>query len=165
MSLQEKVEELLALYPQKKLKEAVSDLTSRYRSNLSHRSDIHRVAYLATRMPATYAVLKKVFSEIEIPPKILDCGAGPGTSIWALLGHSIRSLTLVEKDKKFVEIGKALFPHPPFSVTWKTESFLNLDLTAELILFSYYIILMRIPGLSSLIGILLSCRSSASVRL
>ncbi len=51
----------------------------------SHDTELHRIAYLATHLPATYAVLTKVLSEITLPKTILDCGAGPETSIWALL--------------------------------------------------------------------------------
>jgi len=137
MSLEEKIEELCASYPQNALKEAVLDLTRRYGSKGSHSTDVHRIAYLATRMPATLSVLEKVFSEIDVPPNVLDCGSGPGTSIWAFLDHKISSLTLIEKDEKFAALGKKIAPKAPFTVEWKTESFLNLKREADLILFSY----------------------------
>ncbi len=136
-NLEEKIASLCTPYKQKELLRASEDLSSRYQTKKSHNTDLHRIVYLATRMPATYAVLKKVFSEISVPKTILDCGAGPGTSIWALWDFSISSLTLLEKDFEFVKLGKKLFDVPPFEVNWKTQSFLTFKEKAELILFSY----------------------------
>lgn len=135
--LEEKVAALCSHYTQKELLKASEELTDRYHEKKSHDSDLHRLVYLLTRMPATYAVLKKVFSEVSIPKTILDCGAGPGTSLWALLGASISSLTLIEKDLEFVKLGKKLSPETPFNLTWKIQSFLTFKERAELILFSY----------------------------
>lgn len=137
LSLDEKIAELCAEYSPKELQKAASDLTDRYHQKKSHQTDLHRLAYLATRMPATYAVLSKVFAEIDFPETVLDCGAGPGTSIWALLDKPIKKLTLLEKDFEFVKLGKKLAPEAPFEVTWGAKSFLNFTDQAELILFSY----------------------------
>ena len=46
-------------------------------------------AYLATRVPATFAATRRVLSELAalrpgwVPTSILDLGAGPGTATWA----------------------------------------------------------------------------------
>ena len=46
-------------------------------------------AYAATRLPACYAVLVKVFEELRLrvpelqPRRMLDFGSGPGSAIWA----------------------------------------------------------------------------------
>lgn len=136
-ALEEKIGELCARYTPKELQKAASDLTSRYHQKKSHQSDLHRFAYLVTRMPATYAVLKKVFAEIDFPKTVLDCGAGPGTSIWALLDTPIQKLTLLEKDIEFVKLGKILTPEAPFEMAWFAKSFLRFTEKAELILFSY----------------------------
>lgn len=135
--LEQRITSLCASYKKKELLRAAADLSSRYNSNKGHKTDFHRVVYLATRMPATCAVLKKVFSEVSVPKTILDCGAGPGTSIWAFWDFPITSLTLLEKDLEFVKLGKKILESPPFEVTWKTESFLTFKEKAELILFSY----------------------------
>ena len=137
MTLEEAIETLCAQYSQKELLQASEELSERYRNKKTHDTDLHRIAYLATRMPATYAVLKKVFSEISLPKTIIDCGAGPGTSIWALQGRPITSLTLIEQDPAFVKLGKKLAPQAPFSTEWKTQSFLKLTDSADLLLFSY----------------------------
>lgn len=135
--LEERIASLCAPYKQKELLRAAEDLSSRYHNKKSHNTDLHRIVYLATRMPATCAVLKKVFSEVSVPKTILDCGAGPGTSIWALWDLPISSLTLLEKDLEFVKLGKKILEPPPFEVTWKTQSFLTFNERAELVLFSY----------------------------
>ncbi|QVL57735.1 MAG: hypothetical protein KFB93_01280 [Simkaniaceae bacterium] len=135
--LEERIEVLCSPYTHKELLKASEDLTFRYHDKKSHDTELHRVAYLATRMPATYAVLSKVLSEVPLPQTILDCGAGPGTSAWALLDASITSLTLIEKDLDFVKLGQKLAPTTPFNITWKTQSFLAFKERAELVLFSY----------------------------
>ena len=49
-------------------------------------------------------------------------GAGPGTSIWALLNKPIKKLTLLEKDFEFVKLGKELAPEVPFEITWFSKN-------------------------------------------
>ena len=137
MNLEEAIENLCSPYPQKELLQAAEDLSSRYHDKKSHDTELHRIAYLATRLPATYAVLSKVLSEISLPKTILDCGAGPGTSIWSLLDTPITTLTLIEQDPNFVKLGKKIAPATSFDTIWKTQSFLNIQDRAELILFSY----------------------------
>jgi ribosomal protein RSM22 (predicted rRNA methylase) len=117
---------------EKDLSRATQELTTCYQTFKSHQTELHRLAYLITRLPATYAALCRVFQEFEVPETVLDCGAGPGTSIWALPGHS---LTLIEKDPSFVKLGKKLSPNS--QATWKTQSFLEIEDRAEMILFSY----------------------------
>ncbi|MCB1110747.1 MAG: methyltransferase domain-containing protein, partial [Chlamydiia bacterium] len=137
MNLEEAIRDLCAPYSQKALSQAAQELSERYQKGKAHLTDLHRAAYIATRLPATYAVLKQVFSEISVPATILDCGAGPGTSIWALQEQPIEHLTLIEQDPAFIQIAQSLIPNPPFPTTWKNMSFLNLKETADLILFSY----------------------------
>ena len=137
LELEEKIAALCAPYTQKKLLKASEELSFCYYNKKSHDTELHRIAYLVTRLPATYAVLTKVFSEISLPQTILDCGAGPGTSLWAFLDSSIKSLILIEKDLDFVKLGKKMAPKTSFDVVWKTQSFLTFKERAELILFSY----------------------------
>ncbi len=130
--LEEAVSRLCEGVSEKDLARATEELTTRYQTLKSHQTDLHRLVYLCVRMPATYAALCRVFQEFEVPQTVLDCGAGPGTAIWALPGHQ---LTLIEKDPEFVKLGKKLSPDA--AVTWKTESFLEIKDRAEMILFSY----------------------------
>ncbi|MCB1115929.1 MAG: rRNA methyltransferase [Chlamydiia bacterium] len=135
--LEEKITSLCSSFSLKELQKGAADLTRKYHNKKSHQTDLHRLAYLATRMPATYAVLCAVFNAITPPKTVLDCGAGPGTSLWALLDTPVGDLTLLEKDPEFVKLGKKLSPETPFKVTWKEKSFLSFSEKAELILFSY----------------------------
>ncbi|MBI1788064.1 MAG: methyltransferase type 11 [Acidobacteria bacterium] len=72
-------------------------------------------------MPATYAVLHAVLSELRGLPirSLLDLGAGPGTAAWAVssLFADLERVTLVELDSRFTEIGNRL--HPPGPVDWR----------------------------------------------
>ena len=137
MNLEEAIDSICKSYPQKALMQAAIELSERYHHKQAHITELHRIAYLATRLPATCAVLRRVFSQVEMPTTILDCGAGPGTSIWALLDYPIDSLTLIEQDPEFMRLGKKIAPETSFSVTWKTGSILNLKDSADLLLFSY----------------------------
>lgn len=99
---------------------AREELTDRYRSKEKKRdfitTDAHRIAYIASRMPATFAVVKTVLQEIksrhpEFQPKtVLDLGAGPGTVMWAAceIFPSIERMTLFEKDSALASIGKRM---------------------------------------------------------
>lgn len=105
-----------------KLSVASKELSERYRSPERDRcpsfmsTDVHRLAYLAARMPATYAVVHRVLSELKqrIPhieiKSVLDIGAGPGTATWAAaeLFPGLTSASLVENDENWLNIGKGM---------------------------------------------------------
>ncbi|MCB1085111.1 MAG: hypothetical protein KDK60_03310 [Chlamydiia bacterium] len=135
--LEKNIEKLLKPFSQKELEAASKDLSSRYLEKMSHFTPLHRLIYLAARMPATLQVLRSVLSHISLPSKIIDCGAGPGTSLWALKDFPVSSVVLVEKDLEFVKLGKKLAPEVPFSVEWKPQNFLSLKDEGDLILYSY----------------------------
>lgn len=102
------------------ISQAREELTERYKASNSSSefitSDRQREAYIVSRMPATYAVVKRVMEEIaarapEIKPKtLLDLGAGPGTVAWAVaqIFSDMDKATLIEKDRDFISIGKTL---------------------------------------------------------
>jgi ribosomal protein RSM22 (predicted rRNA methylase) len=90
-------------------------LTERYRAGqTSARVDL--AAYLTTRMPATYAAVRKVLEEVArvypafAPVSMLDMGAGPGTASWAALAEwpELSSVTMIETDARFVELAGVL---------------------------------------------------------
>ena len=97
------------------LKRASERLSSAYRrentARFTTRAD--RIAYLAVRMPATYAAVCSVFAETAMrlpdwtPASILDVGAGPGTSLWAAVDtfSSLAHLTAFEQDSEMVQLG------------------------------------------------------------
>lgn len=73
-------------------------------------------AYLAARLPATYAVTRGVLEEIGRlrpawrPVSVLDLGAGPGTAMWAAAETfpSIDLFTLVEWSPAMINVGRRL---------------------------------------------------------
>jgi ribosomal protein RSM22 (predicted rRNA methylase) len=73
---------------------AASRISQRYRAEIAdgrfHISDdLAARAYLATRLPATYAAIRAAFAMVAkvrpdlAPATLLDVGAGPGTALWA----------------------------------------------------------------------------------
>ncbi len=121
-SLQRSIDQLLAGHSLSALTAATQQVSSRYRDRdrvakgpfLS--SEAHRLAYLATRLPATYAVVCAVFAELArriphwMPKSLLDVGTGPGTGMWAAVEafSTIEAVTLLEQDKDFLAIGQHL---------------------------------------------------------
>ncbi len=116
------LEQQLSKIPRSTLTSAAADLTSRYRSPDRNQlqtfmlTDQHRLSYLAARLPATFAVVKKVLEECQkqmpdfSPRSLADIGAGPGTATWAAANvfFSIDSTTLYEKDDGWLRLGKAM---------------------------------------------------------
>jgi ribosomal protein RSM22 (predicted rRNA methylase) len=121
--LQEKIDTLLEKISPSELKEAFEELSKNYRkdgvSPRLFRNEAIRLAYLASRLPATYAAAFKVLS---LSPSHLsswiDVGAGPATASWAgvELFSDVKSITLLEKNREIALLGKALAEdHPVLS--------------------------------------------------
>lgn len=120
MALPEQLQELIEAearkYPSEKLQGASDDLTKRYRErDVGNQAfmftDIHRTAYLVARMPATYAVVAKVLSNIPAAgTTLLDLGSGPGTVLWAAAEtlHGLKQITCVEQDSSLVALAKKM---------------------------------------------------------
>lgn len=120
--LTDALEKQFSKAPRSVLTAAAADLTNRYRSPVRDQlqtfitSDQHRLAYLAARMPATYAVVSRVLEECKArspafnPKTMCDIGAGPGTATWAALTvfPEIENATLYEKDSEWLKLGKTL---------------------------------------------------------
>jgi ribosomal protein RSM22 (predicted rRNA methylase) len=104
----------------RRLVQAAAQLTERYKaadfSAPAMVTDAQRAAYLAVRLPATYAVNRRVFCEIESrAPQaqistLLDLGAGPGTALFAAAESFSRleRATLIEADEQWLHLGKNL---------------------------------------------------------
>ena len=101
---------------------------SDHKQNLmSLASDNQRLAYIASRLPATYAANYQVLMEAikrcgsDSITSLLDIGAGPGTVLLAAMETplSLSSATLVERDSGFISLGKRLLEGiVPFDVDW-----------------------------------------------
>jgi len=108
---------------------AAQQLTSFYRE--SRTGDVprlsnaaQRAAYLAVRLPATYAAVVSAVEHMQecapnfAPASLLDLGAGPGTASCAALESfpSLAKLTLVERDQQFATTARTLLPDADVSV-------------------------------------------------
>ena len=105
-------------YPAGVLAKAADELSEAYRGGRTFRfgADEHRVAYALVRMPATYAVLVRVLSELRdrcpggAPRSVLDLGSGTGAAAWAAAEvlDPLDRVTLVEEDRRLIELGQRL---------------------------------------------------------
>lgn len=116
------LQKLLQGVPRQILAAAASDLSKRYRSPTREQflafmsSEAHRLAYMAVRMPATFAVVRRVLMENRnrmpqfFPASVGDIGAGPGTATWAAkeVFPMLSKATLHEKDSSWLNVGKQL---------------------------------------------------------
>ncbi|HLW52050.1 MAG TPA: small ribosomal subunit Rsm22 family protein [Candidatus Angelobacter sp.] len=112
----------LAGFERGSLVRASAELTRRYKNGQAHahapivRDPALRAAYLAARLPATFAAISRVLQEIRsLAPRadvrsLLDLGAGPGTALWAAATFfpSLEQATLIEGDAAWIEIGRRL---------------------------------------------------------
>lgn len=127
-SLQEKITALLKEHSSARLKEARKVVTSRYQTqqNRTFQTQDERLSYLATRLPATYAVaswvLEKITPYAAPLSSHLDLGTGPGTVFFAVQTHlpSIQHHTLLERDPALIELGQQLMP-PESKPTWRVQ--------------------------------------------
>ena len=73
-------------------------------------------AYLATRLPATWAATWTALSAAALarpdwrPRTLLDIGGGPGTAMWAaaLVWPGLEQVRVVERDARMVAVGRRL---------------------------------------------------------
>jgi ribosomal protein RSM22 (predicted rRNA methylase) len=113
---------------------AVAGLSQRYREEgregpvpiANHRDAL---AYLATRLPATFAAIRASFAAIAsarphfAPQTLLDIGAGPGTALWAAADcwPELADAMLVEASPIFRACGERLAAEAALPrITWRT---------------------------------------------
>lgn len=142
--IQEKIDQILEKTDISVLRKARNTLSESYRQKNSSESifsdEAKRLAYLATRFPATYAAVHFVIQHLlEQNPnfichKILDLGAGPATASLAALDllPNSNEFILIERSKEAISLGKQLFN--PTNQEWickdlkEVESFPRADL-------------------------------------
>ncbi|WP_139976882.1 small ribosomal subunit Rsm22 family protein [Ochrobactrum sp. CGA5] len=103
------------------LKRASEMLSRRYRAEtrdgrMHISDDLAAKAYLAARLPATYAAVRaSLDSAAEVcpdfaPQSLLDVGAGPGTALWAAkqCWPTLQSATMVEASPAIRAVGSDL---------------------------------------------------------
>jgi ribosomal protein RSM22 (predicted rRNA methylase) len=119
--LRQAVDRALEGVPLSELASSASALSLRYRGEIRdgrmHLSDERTaLAYLATRLPATYAATRAGLAMLAealpgfVPKTMLDAGAGPGTALWAAasLWPSLSDAVLLEASPAIRKWGEQL---------------------------------------------------------
>jgi ribosomal protein RSM22 (predicted rRNA methylase) len=119
--LRQAVDHALNGIPLSELATAAATLSQRYREerrdgtlHVGNNRDV--LAYLAVRLPATYAAVRASFAALAAarpdfaPGTVLDIGAGPGTVLWAAADcwPDLADALLVEASSVFRACGEAL---------------------------------------------------------
>jgi ribosomal protein RSM22 (predicted rRNA methylase) len=127
------IQQETAKVDRRKLVQVTAQLTAHYKaadfSTPPIATEAHRAAYLAVRLPATYAALRRVFAEINLRApqaeitSMLDLGAGPGTALFAATEEfpSLQQAMLVEGDAEWLAIGKRLAAPPQLPDALKVQ--------------------------------------------
>ncbi|MER9342898.1 methyltransferase type 11 [Mesorhizobium sp. M0601] len=140
--LRQGVDRLLEQVPLPMLKQAAKTLSDRYRAELRDgrlhmAEDMAVKAYLATRLPATYAAVRASLDAVGesrpdyAPKTLLDVGAGPGTVLWATINlwPDLEQAVLLEAGAAVRRVGEALAADAITARTaWRTG-----DITIDLV--------------------------------
>src|SRR6476660_6467229 len=117
----------------RKLAHATAQLTESYKAASFSApviaTEAQRAAYLAVRLPATYAAARRVFAELmQRAPQaeigsILDLGAGPATALFAAVEEfpQLQQATLLESDPAWIALGKRLAAESAFPVVREAQ--------------------------------------------
>lgn len=131
-SLESKIQSLIQGNSLKSWVKQTQSLTSNYRQKKDQTgtlsSEALRIAYLCSRLPATYAAISYVFKELQkhfdlsLIRSLLDCGAGPASVLLAAESFfSLQQAILLERDPGFIELGKLLSHPTAIEVTWMLQ--------------------------------------------
>lgn len=123
-ALRQGVDAALEGVPVADIRQTARVLSDRYRAEvrdgrLHMNADMAVKAYLATRLPATFAAVSASFKATGeamtefAPQSMLDVGAGPGTALWAAAGEwpSLSQATLLEASEPARSVGGKLGHH------------------------------------------------------
>jgi ribosomal protein RSM22 (predicted rRNA methylase) len=127
------------------LTRASAELSTRYRESRQRRAPVARsqadlLAYLAVRLPATYAAVSAALTAVQAqrpgwqPRSLLDLGAGPGTVLWSAASRwpSVEQAVAVERQPEMIVLGRWLAQAGPPAVrqaTWRQADLAVLDAT------------------------------------
>lgn len=114
------------------LKRASDVLSRRYRAETRdgrlHISDeLAAKAYLAARLPATYAAVRASLEGVAgtcpgfSPQSLLDIGSGPGTALWAAKDcwPDLASAIMIEASSSIRDVGSNLARHVGLETQWR----------------------------------------------
>jgi ribosomal protein RSM22 (predicted rRNA methylase) len=120
-ALRQAIDRALSGIGAKELAATAAALSRRYRGERSDGkphvvTEDDALAYLAARLPATYAAVRAAFAAIAearpdfSPASMLDIGAGPGTALWAATDcwPDINEAMLMEASPVLARVGREL---------------------------------------------------------
>lgn len=139
-ALRAAVDQMLSGEPLEKLAKASALLSDRYRREVRdgrfHIDDaLAAKAYLATRLPATFAAVRAALAMVEdvapdfAPESLIDLGCGPGTALWAATDTwpSLASAEMVEASGAIRSVGEKLAASSQVKSHWQAG-----DVTAKI---------------------------------
>lgn len=158
------------------LKQAATRLSQRYRAETldgrAHLSDeMAARAYLAARMPATFAAIASAFEALRdaapafAPKTLLDVGAGPGTALWAAADafSELQAATLLEASAPIRIAGERLargaFTFPVAYVSGDAAQSLRRAAPSDLVTLAYVLDELPAPARLALVDQLWSLTS------
>jgi ribosomal protein RSM22 (predicted rRNA methylase) len=137
-ALRQAIEQELTSCDGVKLRAASARLTECYHQSSASAAlsnDEQRAAYLAVRVPATFAAAAAALTWTRESYRgdvstVLDLGSGPGTALWAALQAfpALISATAIERDPKLIEIARRLGASGPHTAL-REATWLQGDLT------------------------------------
>ncbi|MGL3606693.1 small ribosomal subunit Rsm22 family protein [Rhizobium sp. G187] len=132
-ALRAAVDQELSGAPLETLAKASALLSDRYRREVRdgrfHIDDaLAAKAYLATRMPATYAAVRAALAMVEEicpdfqPESQIDLGSGPGTALWAAADafDSLKTAEMIEASGAIRSVGEKLSKASPVKSRWQS---------------------------------------------
>lgn len=139
------IEKELSSLKSEDLQKACADLSERYTKGQFIESQLHRKAYIAARLPATYGVISQILNRIEPYLKdiksFMDLGGGVGSALWAASETipTLQKTTLFERDVELIRLGQNLTQKnlEPLEISWCRE-----DITKDISLPSHDITLI-----------------------
>jgi len=131
-ALRDTVDRTLAGVPAAELARAAAALSQRYRAETRDgrhhvADDLAARAYLATRLPATFAAVRAAMAHTRdlrpdfSPRTLIDAGAGPGTVMWAAADcwPGLEEAALIEASAPMRRFGEQLAAQAPVGkVAW-----------------------------------------------
>jgi ribosomal protein RSM22 (predicted rRNA methylase) len=134
--LRQAVDQALEGVPARDLAAAADALSKRYRAELRDgrlhvADDLAARAYLAARLPATYAAIRAALDAVAAarpefaPANLLDFGAGPGTVLWAARDcwPDLAAATLIEAGASMRKFGAEFAPQSGVAaIDWRGDA-------------------------------------------
>ena len=141
--LSDGIERLSRELPFSKLEKAARELSSAYRKQTEGQKTSRsymatrdqKIAYLALRMPATFAAISECLKKVRAPIQtVLDAGSGPGTAFWAAWScfPELKKADLIEKDDELIQIGKEFLKAlPSFQASYQKQDLSSFTCTGN----------------------------------